>query len=142
MALNNEFKVKNDLNTLGRILSGGVDIRTIFSPSNTSWTLSANNGTFGVAGGDTLSVQGGNGVDVRVAAGTDTIRISGIDATTSVKGVASFNSASFAVTNGDVTIKSSGVSNAQLSGSITDNKLSTISTAGKVSNSATTATSS
>jgi hypothetical protein len=141
MALNNEFKVKNDLNTLGRILSGGVDIRTIFSPSNTSWTLSANNGTFGVAGGDTLSVQGGNGVDVRVAAGTDTVRVSGIDATTSVKGVASFNSASFAVTNGDVTIKSSGVSNAQLSGSITDNKLSTISTAGKVLNSATTATS-
>ena len=142
MALNNEFKVKNDLNTLGRILSGGVDIRTIFSPSNTSWTLSANNGTFGVAGGDTLQVQGGNGVDVRVATGTDTIRISGIDATTSVKGVASFNSASFAVTNGDVTIKSSGVSNAQLAGSITDDKLSTISTAGKVSNSATTATSS
>ena len=142
MALNNEFKVKNDLNTLGRILSGGVDIRTIFSPSNTTWTLSANNGTFGVAGGDTLQVQGGNGVDVRVATGTDTIRISGIDATTSVKGVASFNSASFAVTNGDVTIKSSGVSNAQLAGSITDDKLSTISTAGKVSNSATTATSS
>ena len=142
MALNNEFKVKNDLNTLGRILSGGTDILTIFSPSNTSWTLSANNGTFGVAGGDTLSVQGGNGVDVRVATGTDTVRISGIDATTSVKGVASFNSASFAVTNGDVTIKSSGVSNAQLAGSITDDKLSTISTASKVSNSATTATSS
>lgn len=142
MALNNEFKVKNDLNTLGRILSGGVDIRTIFSPSNTTWTLSANNGTFGVAGGDTLQVQGGNGVDIRVATGTDTVRISGIDATTSVKGVASFNSASFAVTNGDVTIKSSGVSNAQLAGSITDDKLSTISTAGKVSNSATTATSS
>ena len=142
MALNNEFKVKNDLNTLGRILSGGVDIRTIFSPSNTSWTLSANNGTFGVAGGDTLQVQGGNGVDVRVATGTDTVRISGIDATTSVKGVASFNSASFAVTNGDVTIKSSGVSNAQLSGSITDDKLSVISATGKVSNSATTATSS
>ena len=141
MALNNEFKVKNDLNTLGRILSGGVDIRTIFSPSNTSWTLSANNGTFALSGGDTLQVQGGNGVDVRVATGTDTVRISGIDATTSVKGVASFNSASFAVTNGDVTIKSSGVSNAQLSGSITDNKLSTISTAGKVLNSATTATS-
>ena len=142
MALNNEFKVKNDLNTLGRILSGGTDILTIFSPSNTSWTLSANNGTFGVAGGDTLSVQGGNGVDVRVATGTDTIRISGIDATTSVKGVASFNSASFAVTNGDVTIKSSGVSNAQLAGSIQDTKLLQLTATGKVANSATTATSS
>lgn len=142
MALNNEFKVKNDLNTLGRILSGGVDIRTIFSPSNTSWTLSANNGTFALSGGDTLQVQGGNGVDVRVATGTDTVRISGIDATTSVKGVASFSSDNFSVTGGAVTIKDGGIVNAELAGSITDDKLSTISTAGKVSNSATTATSS
>lgn len=142
MALNNEFKVKNDLNTLGRILSGGTDLTTIFSPSNTSWTLSATNGDFAVAGGDTLIVQGGNGVDVRVAAGTDTVAITGVNATTSTRGVASFNSASFAVTNGDVTIKSGGVSNAQLAGSITDDKLNTISTAGKVANSATTATSS
>ena len=114
MALNNEFKVKNDLNTLGRILSGGTDLTTIFSPSNTSWTLSANNGTFGVAGGDTLSVQGGNGVDVRVATGTDTVRVSGIDATTSVKGVASFSSDNFAVTNGVVTVKNGGIVNAEL----------------------------
>ena len=142
MALNNEFKVKNDLNTLGRILSGGVDITTIFSPSNTSWTLSANNGTFGVAGGDTLSVQGGNGVDVRVATGTDTVRISGIDATASVKGVASFHADNFLVTNGVVTVKDGGIVNNELAGSITDDKLSTISTALKVSNSATTATSS
>ena len=141
MALNNEFKVKNDLNTLGRILSGGTDIAQIFAASNTTWTLSTNNGTFGVAGGDALQVLGGNGVDVRIATGTDTVRVSGIDATTSVKGVASFNSASFAVTNGDVTVKSGGISNAQLSGSITDDKLNTISTAGKVANTATTATS-
>ena len=142
MALNNEFKVKNDLNTLGRILSGGTDITTIFSPSNTSWTLSANNGTFGVAGGDTLQVQGGNGVDVRVATGTDTVRISGIDATASVKGVASFHADNFLVTNGVVTVKDGGIVNDELAGSITDDKLSTISTALKVSNSATTATSS
>lgn len=114
MALNNEFKVKNDLNTLGRILSGGTDLTTIFSPSNTSWTLSTTNGNFAVAGGDTLSVQGGNGVDVRVAAGTDTVRVSGVDATTSVKGVASFNSDDFTVTGGAVTIKTGGVDNNQL----------------------------
>ena len=142
MALNNEFKVKNDLNTLGRILSGGTDLATIFSPSNTSWTLSATNGTFGVAGGDTVQFQGSNGVDVRVATGTDTVRISGIDATASVKGVASFHADNFLVTNGVVTVKDGGILNAELAGSITDDKLSTISTALKVSNSATTATSS
>ena len=141
MALNNEFKVKNDLNTLGRILSGGMDLATIFSPSNTSWTLSATNGNFGVAGGDTVQFQGSNGVDVRVATGTDTVRISGIDATASVKGVASFHADNFLVTNGVVTVKDGGILNAELAGSITDNKLSTISTALKVSNSATTATS-
>ena len=142
MALNNEFKVKNDLNTLGRILSGGVDIRTIFSPSNTSWTLSANNGTFALSGGDTLQVQGGNGVDVRVATGTDTVRISGIDATTSVKGVASFSSDNFAVTNGVVTVKDGGIVNDELAGSITDTKLLQLTATNKVANSATTATSS
>jgi hypothetical protein len=131
MPLNNDFKIKNNLNTIGKILSGGVDIATIFSPSNTSWTLSAVNGTFGVAGGDTLSIQGGNGVDVRVATGTDTVRISGIDATASVKGVASFHADNFLVTNGVVTVKDGGIANAELA---------VISSAGKVSNSATTAT--
>ena len=142
MALNNEFKVKNDLNTLGRILSGGTDIAQIFAASNTTWTLSANNGAFGVAGGDTLQVLGDNGVDVKVAPGTDTVRVSGINATTSVKGVASFSSDNFTVTDGVVTVKLSGIDNSELAGSITDNKLNTISTAGKVANSATTATSS
>ena len=121
MALNNQFKVKNDFNTLGRILSGGTDLTTIFSPSNTSWTLSANNATFGVAGGDTLQVQGGNGVDVKVATGTDTIRISGIDATTSVKGVASFHADNFLVTNGVVTVKNEGINNAELATATSSN---------------------
>jgi hypothetical protein len=42
------------------------------------------------------------------------VAISVATATSSVKGVASFNTASFAVTTGDVTIKSAGVTNAQL----------------------------
>ena len=121
MALNNQFKVKNDFNTLGRILSGGTDLTTIFSPSNTSWTLSANNATFGVAGGDTLQVQGSNGVDVKVATGTDTVRISGIDATTSIKGVASFHADNFLVTNGVVTVKNEGINNAELATATSSN---------------------
>jgi hypothetical protein len=121
MALNNEFKVKNDLNTLGRILSGGTDLATIFSPSNTSWTLSATSGTFGVSGGDTVQFQGDNGVDVRVATGTDTLRISGINATSSVKGVASFHTDNFLVTNGVVTVKDGGIKNAELETATSNN---------------------
>jgi len=57
-------------------------------------------------------------------------------ATASVKGRASFASADFDVSSGAVTIKSGGVSNTQLAGSIADSKLSTITTAGKVALSA------
>jgi hypothetical protein len=141
MALNNDFKVKNNLDTLGKILSSGRDIAEIFAASNTSWTLSATNANFNVAGGETLKIQGNNGVDVKANASTDTLTVSGINATTSTKGVASFNSASFDVTNGAVSVKTGGISNAQLSGFIDDSKLNNITTAGKVANSATTATS-
>ena len=71
---------------------------------------------------------------------TGVVTASQLDATTSVKGVASFDSGSFTVTSGAVSISTGGISNTQLAGSIPDSKLSTISTAGKVANSATTAT--
>lgn len=45
------------------------------------------------------------------------------DATTSAKGIASFGSADFSVSNGAVSIKASGVSNDQLNGSIANGKL-------------------
>lgn len=53
-------------------------------------------------------------------------------ATASVKGRASFASADFDVSSGAVTIKSGGISNTQLAGSIADTKLNQITTAGKV----------
>lgn len=46
------------------------------------------------------------------------------DASTSAKGIASFATADFAVSSGAVTIKTGGVSNAQLAGSIENGKLS------------------
>lgn len=70
---------------------------------------------------DVLIITGGEGVNTTISG--DTITISGEDATSSNKGVATFNTADFLVTSGDVTIKALGVSNAQLAGSIENGKL-------------------
>ena len=56
---------------------------------------------------ESLTVSGGEGIDTS-ATGT-TLTIAGEDASTSNKGVAKFNTANFAVSSGDVTIKSGGV---------------------------------
>jgi len=57
------------------------------------------------------------------------LTISGVTASTSTKGVASFATADFAVSaGGEVTVKAAGISNAQLAGSIENTKLSNSST--------------
>ena len=66
------------------------------------------------------ALSAGEGLDYNSSTG----EISGEDATTSNKGIASFATADFSVTSGAVSIKPGGVSNTQLNGSITNAKLS------------------
>ena len=65
--------------------------------------------------GHSVSILGGEGIDVNHTGAVITVK--GEDASTSNKGVASFNSADFDVTSGDVTIKANAVGNGQLTNS-------------------------
>ena len=52
---------------------------------------------------DTLTIAGGTGIATSISG--DTVTVAGVDADSDVKGVASFSTTNFTVTNGDVAIK-------------------------------------
>jgi hypothetical protein len=84
---------------------------------NESMTFNSDSGNSVTALGDTLIIAGTAAQGIHTSAVTGTLTITADDASASQKGVATFNTASFAVTAGDVTIKAAGVSNAQLANS-------------------------
>lgn len=86
------------------VSSGAVSISNVNLGTQTTGNYVA---TIGVTAGTGLSVSGSGSE-------TAAVTLSGVDATTSVKGVASFSSDNFSVTSGAVTIKDGGVSNAEL----------------------------
>ena len=82
--------------------------------TNSTISIDADTGTTNAVDlGDTLAVTGGEGIDTAVSG--DTLTITGELATSANKGIASFDSADFDVTNGVVTIKSTGILAAQIS---------------------------
>jgi len=94
--------------------------KTIISNIYTDATTSLQEYIEDLTGG---SIVAGEGIDVSFDDFAGTTTITAETASDSNLGVASFNVSDFVVTNGDVTIATGGVSNAQLAGSITNAKL-------------------
>jgi hypothetical protein len=102
-------------------LSGSAAIANA-NLANSTITMAAEAGSNdGIALGETFTFTAGEGINTTM--GSNLVTIAGEDASASNKGVATFNSNDFSVSSGDVTIKSGGVSNAQLAGSIANSNL-------------------
>ena len=106
---------------LGSAPSSPVEGQIYYDSTTGDKKLYLYNGSAWVAIGEAQSFIAGEGIDVGTSG--DNITISGEDATTSNKGIASFATADFAVSSGAVSIKTGGVSNDQLAGSIANGKL-------------------
>tara|TARA_R110002012_G_scaffold94685_1_gene229306 strand:- start:522 stop:2048 length:1527 start_codon:yes stop_codon:yes gene_type:complete len=101
------------------MLSGSIAVGKLAA---STITISDGSQSEALSLGDTVTISGTAPIGF-AKEGTDAFAISAANATASAKGVASFPTSDFSVTNGAVTIKSGGVSNTQLAGSIANSKL-------------------
>ena len=93
-----------------QVLSGDLyNLTTTNGSDSAIITLTVDNTTLS---NDAITIAAGEGIDV--SASGSTITLAGEDASTSNKGVASFNSTNFSTSSGAVSIASSGVDTAQL----------------------------
>lgn len=86
---------------------------TVASTASVATDLTFNGDTISLLDSD-LSIVEGEGIDVVYDSATNILTISGEDATTTNKGIASFSTDNFDVTAGAVSIKDGGISNAEL----------------------------
>jgi len=107
---------QNSTTTSGRTYKVQVDsndnlvVNVPWSDTDTNTQLSQEDVEDFVAG----VVTAGEGIDITYDDAAGTLTIDGEDATATNKGIATFNTANFAVSSGDVTIKDGGVANAKL----------------------------
>jgi len=123
--LTNKTIVAGD-NTLSGVVNANLSGSAAISNANlanSGITMAAESGSNdAIALGETFTFTAGEGIDTTM--GTNAVTIAGEDASASNKGIASFSSNDFSVSSGAVTIKSGGVTNDQLAGSIANGKLS------------------
>ena len=108
----------------GNTLASG---ETLAFTAGTNVTITESGGAVTITSTDTNTQLSTSDVRSKFSAGEgidiSSGEISGEDASTSNKGIASFSSDNFSVSSGAVTIKDSGVSNDELAGSIANSKL-------------------
>ena len=103
LTINNEYAFPTVDGTNGQVLTTNGNGQLSFQTISTSLNIAGDTGTDAVSLlTDTLTFSGGEGMDVAVT--NNTVTISGEDAASNNKGIASFSPTYFTVTNGDVAI--------------------------------------